>query len=79
MARSQTRQLASKWVLDSSETRLSLLTSHYRTDRRFGKRNRGYLAHLPKTFSPPLLAEMQQLWSEELAEVRSPLPARRLS
>ncbi|KAM0755806.1 hypothetical protein T439DRAFT_308229 [Meredithblackwellia eburnea MCA 4105] len=35
-------------------------------DQRFGKRDRGYLAHIAKAFSTPLLREMEEMWREEL-------------
>ncbi|ORY69275.1 hypothetical protein BCR35DRAFT_269821 [Leucosporidium creatinivorum] len=37
-------------------------------DRRFGTRNRGYLAHISKATSTPLLAEMHQLWNKEFSQ-----------
>ncbi|GAA5891182.1 hypothetical protein JCM6882_006448 [Rhodosporidiobolus microsporus] len=46
----------------------SLHRANYLLDRRFGRRNRGYLAHIPKTLSMPHLREMSLIWHDELFE-----------
>ncbi|GAA5857101.1 hypothetical protein JCM8547_007959 [Rhodosporidiobolus lusitaniae] len=46
----------------------SLRHANYLLDRRFGKRSRGYLAHIPKALSTPLLREVGQIWHAELLE-----------
>ncbi|GAA5826985.1 hypothetical protein JCM11251_002195 [Rhodosporidiobolus azoricus] len=47
----------------------SLHRADYLLDQRFGRRSRGYLAHIPKTLSMRLLREMSMIWHDELLEV----------
>ncbi|GAA5889998.1 hypothetical protein JCM5296_003673 [Sporobolomyces johnsonii] len=49
----------------------SLRRANWLLDRRFGQRSRGYIAHLPKAFSLPLLKEVGMLWHDELSETAS--------
>ncbi|GAA6038989.1 hypothetical protein JCM8097_000143 [Rhodosporidiobolus ruineniae] len=46
----------------------SLRRANYLLDMRFGRRRRGYLAHIPKVFSAPLLREVGLIWHDELLE-----------
>ncbi|GAA5859727.1 hypothetical protein JCM1840_006427 [Sporobolomyces johnsonii] len=49
----------------------SLRRANWLLDRRFGQRSRGYIAHLPKAFSLPLLREVGMIWHDELSETAS--------
>ncbi|GAA6004454.1 hypothetical protein JCM10207_000733 [Rhodosporidiobolus poonsookiae] len=44
----------------------SLKRANWLLDRRFGRRHRGYLAHIPKALSMPLLQELDAVWHDEL-------------
>ncbi|GAA6049513.1 hypothetical protein JCM3770_000824 [Rhodotorula araucariae] len=46
----------------------SLKHANWLLDRRFGTRSRGYLAHIPKSFSAPILREVGTVWHDELLE-----------
>ncbi|KPV78309.1 uncharacterized protein RHOBADRAFT_50790 [Rhodotorula graminis WP1] len=46
----------------------SLRQANWLLDRRFGTRSRAYLAHIPKTFSTPVLRETSRIWHDELLE-----------
>ncbi|GAA5838331.1 hypothetical protein JCM9279_003202 [Rhodotorula babjevae] len=46
----------------------SLRHANWLLDLRFGPRSRGYLAHIPKTFSAPVLREVSRIWHDELLE-----------
>ncbi|GAA5909159.1 hypothetical protein JCM8208_003392 [Rhodotorula glutinis] len=46
----------------------SLRHANWLLDRRFGTRSRAYLAHIPKTFSAPVLREVSRIWHDELLE-----------
>lgn len=48
----------------------SLRHANWLLNRRFGPRSRGYLAHIPKTMSAPVLHEIGRIWHAELLEVR---------
>ncbi|GAA5964404.1 hypothetical protein JCM21900_006418 [Sporobolomyces salmonicolor] len=49
----------------------SLKRANWLLDRRFGQRSRGYIAHIPKAFSLPLLREVGMIWHDELSETAS--------
>ncbi|BGP28717.1 hypothetical protein JCM10296v2_000453 [Rhodotorula toruloides] len=49
----------------------SLQRANWLLDQRFGERRRGYLAHIPKAFSAPLLREVGRIFRDELLETAS--------
>ncbi|BGO99334.1 hypothetical protein RTG_00482 [Rhodotorula toruloides ATCC 204091] len=49
----------------------SLQRANWLLDQRFGERRRGYLAHIPKAFSAPLLQEVGRVFHDELLETAS--------
>ncbi|GAA5876084.1 hypothetical protein JCM16303_007016 [Sporobolomyces ruberrimus] len=49
----------------------SLERANWLLDQRFGKRERNYLAHIPKAMSMPILREIGLIWGEELEETAS--------
>ncbi|GAA6062407.1 hypothetical protein JCM10212_006193 [Sporobolomyces blumeae] len=49
----------------------SLRRANWLLDRKFGKRERAYLAHIPKALSMPVLREIGEIWKEELDETAS--------
>ncbi|BGP36590.1 hypothetical protein JCM10449v2_000491 [Rhodotorula kratochvilovae] len=46
----------------------SLKHANWLLDHRFGTRSRGYLAHIPKSFSTPILREVGSIWHDELLQ-----------
>ncbi|KAJ8297020.1 3-O-alpha-D-mannopyranosyl-alpha-D-mannopyranose xylosylphosphotransferase [Rhodotorula toruloides] len=49
----------------------SLQRANWLLDQRFGRRRRGYLAHIPKALSAPLLREVGRVFHDELRETAS--------
>ncbi|BGP21539.1 hypothetical protein Rt10032_c01g0245 [Rhodotorula toruloides] len=58
-------------IADGDGEWASLRRANWLLDQRFGERRRGYLAHIPKAFSAPLLREVGRIWHHELLETAS--------
>lgn len=48
----------------------SLRKSNFLLSKRFGKRKRPYLTHLPKALSMPMLSELKRVWASDIQETR---------
>ncbi|GAA5896966.1 uncharacterized protein JCM6883_007069 [Sporobolomyces salmoneus] len=49
----------------------SLERANWLLDQRFGKRQRNYIAHIPKAMSMPILREIGMIWKDELEQTAS--------
>lgn len=59
-------------ALDKEGEWPSLHYANQLLDERFGARRRPYVQHFVKAYEKEILAELAQIWPEELTEVRSP-------